>query len=291
MTLADPVTWGESPSLRADLHSHSTVSDGWYEPAELVDIQAAHGTQLVALTDHDTLAGVAHARRRAHELGLGHVVGVEITAAPARGMNHMLAHGVRVDDPPLLALLERNRLMWRAEVHAVLAHLERQGLPRLPELLDLAETALVMPNTVARHTVVTGLAGHDDIWDEIRRGLPPTSDPMYARMPGPQEVAEVVHGAGGLVVWAHPGQSEDPEPMRAAVAAFDGIEVYTPRHDDATVAELLRLCAAHDLPATSGNDFHGYLDRDYRPIAVALERRYVDRLAERHAGTRGPESP
>jgi 3',5'-nucleoside bisphosphate phosphatase len=269
-------------AIVADLHSHSTVSDGWYEPAQVVALQGTHGVNVVAITDHDTLAGVPAARERALTLGLGYVVAAEITAAPPRGMNHLLAHGVAGDNPDLGDLLARNRRIWRAEVTTILVHVRRQGLDLPPTLEAISDLPMVMPNTVARELIRSGRVRHDDIWAEIHRALPSVPASVYRHMPGPLEIAEVVHSAGGLVVWAHPGQSEDPDPMRQALRHFDAVEVYTPRHDRRTVAELEAMCHEQDLPASTGVDFHGYPDR-YRPPPVPLDRRYLDLLWQRIA--------
>lgn len=278
----------------ADLHAHSSVSDGWYPPTRVVDLLAAHRVRLVALTDHDTLDGVAAAAARALDHGVGFVVGVEITVAPRDGMNHVLAHGVRRDDSALAALLTRNRRVWRAESLAVLARLREVGL-RLrdrPEYDDPAR--LLMPHMIARDAVRQGRVRHAEIWrliDQARAAVPAR---VYAALPDPAETVATVHGAGGLAVWAHPGRSADPTAMFRSVRAFDGVEVYTPRHSPAEVAELVRLCARHDLPATPGRDFHGY--PRYTPPPDVLDARYLELLADRicwpgPAVEAGPDRP
>jgi predicted metal-dependent phosphoesterase TrpH len=263
----------------ADLHAHSTVSDGWHGPRHVVDLQAAHGVQLAALTDHDTFAGVEAAHRQAALRGIRFVVGAEITAAPPRANNHLLAHGVRTDDTALTQLLRRNVRVWRAEAAAALTRLRAQGidLSDPPELAD--EHTLVMPHSIARTAIRRKLGGHDAVWHQIDEALRHVPRRVYTAMPAPAEIAEAVHGAGGLVVWAHPGRSGVPADMLAALDHFDAVEVYTPRHSPEVVAELERLCANRNLPTTTGCDFHGY--PGYARPRRDLDPAYLDLLLQR----------
>ena len=265
----------------ADLHSHSTCSDGWHEPVDLVDIQVSHGVELVALTDHDTLAGVAAARDRALRHGVGHVVAVEVTAGPRAAMNHLLAHGIRADDVGLSTLLAGNLQIWRAETLIVLDRLRQAGLAVPDDPCFDDPGTLCMPNTLARKVVRAGLAEHDDVWAEIRRARAHVPDSVFDGLPGPAEVADAVHGAGGLVVWAHPGQSESREVMMAARQHFDAIEVHTPRHSEAEIAELTALCASEGIATTTGRDFHGHIDRHYKRPPVDLDPAYLAALGDR----------
>lgn len=265
--------------LYADLHAHSRASDGWSNPADVVALQAAHGVGLVSLTDHDTFAATAVAANKAAQLGIAYVAGVEITAAPPRRMNHLLAHGVRTDDPGLGALLDRNRTIWRREALAVRDHLRDRGF-RVPDDQRYDDTdAMVMPHTLARDLIRTGVARHAEIWAEIDTALARLPTAAYAAMPEPPEIAEAVHGAGGLLVWAHPGQCMDAERMRSAARYFDALEVFTPRHSRAVAAELQQFCADIGKPYTTGWDFHGY--PRYRLPPVPLDPAYVELLADR----------
>ncbi|HEU5160814.1 MAG TPA: PHP domain-containing protein [Streptosporangiaceae bacterium] len=265
--------------MYADLHAHSLMSDGWYGPAEVVDMQAAHGVGLVALTDHDTFAGVARARDRAVERGLAFVVGVEITVGAPGHMHHLLAHGPRPDDPALADLLAGNRRVRRAEALAVQAHLRRAGMALPDDPVYDDPDAVVMPHTLARAAIRARLARHDAVWAEIKIALARLPAKVYAAMPDPVTVAEAVHGAGGLLVWAHPALSRDAAAMRGRLPLFDAVEVLTPRHDAAQTAALQALCLRTGKPATTGRDFHGY-PRYERP-PVPLDPAYLRMLGDR----------
>ncbi|MFI7080179.1 PHP domain-containing protein [Micromonospora sp. NPDC049903] len=279
----------EPTGVIADLHGHSRLSDGWNRPAELVTVQARAGVELVSLTDHDTLTGTAAAAARAAELGLSYVVGVEITAAPVRHDNHLLAHGVRADDPDLAALLATNRRIWRRDALAARAALREAGLTVPDSAAYDDSAALVMPHSVARDVIRTGRATHPQVWQVIDDALARQPPEAYAGMPEPVEIAEVVHHAGGLLVWAHPGRSRSPERMRAVLPLLDAIEVHTPRHDSHATAEWAALCAETGIPACTGRDHHGY--PRYQPPPVPLDARYLQRLADRIVRPDGPVPP
>lgn len=265
--------------FRADLHTHSRVSDGWNRPAEVITVQARAGVGLVSLTDHDTMAGTAVAAARAAELGLSYVVGVEITAAPPRHDNHLLAHGVRADDPDLAALLRRNRAIWRHDALAARDALREAGLAVPDSAAYEDPDALVMPHSVARDVIRAGAATFRQVWVVIDAALARQPAETYAAMPGPTEIAEVVHTAGGLLAWAHPGRSRSPESMWAALPVLDAIEVHTPWHDAAATARWAVICAEAGKAYTTGRDHHGY--PQYQPPPVPPDPRYLELLGDR----------
>ena len=95
--------------MLADLHMHSTVSDGWKDPDEVAHLAADGGVQVMALSDHDSFYGVLRARRTAHGRGLGYVTAIEITTYPPLQFRHILGHGVDMQNPVLRSLIGRNQ--------------------------------------------------------------------------------------------------------------------------------------------------------------------------------------
>src|SRR5918911_1787439 len=116
--------------MLADLHMHSTISDGWREPEEVVELAAAHGVELMALSDHDSFYGVERARNVALSRGIGYLVAVEVTTYPGPQMRHILGHGVDMENRQLLALLHRNQQMLRRQTVAWIDCLEERGIGR-----------------------------------------------------------------------------------------------------------------------------------------------------------------
>src|SRR2546428_7195279 len=114
--------------MLADLHMHSTVSDGWSDPDEGAHLAADHGVRVMALTDHDSFYGVVRARAAAHRRGLGYVTGVEVSTYPPLQVRHILGHGVARDHPQLLAVLPRTQEVLPTQTQAWIQVLRERGL-------------------------------------------------------------------------------------------------------------------------------------------------------------------
>src|SRR5438132_1136466 len=108
---------------------HSTVSDGWRDPDEVAHLAADRGVRVMALTDHDTFRGVDRARSVAHRRGLGYVRALEVTTFPPNQMRHILGHGVDLNHPRLLALLDRTQGVFRRQTEAWIEVLREEVLP------------------------------------------------------------------------------------------------------------------------------------------------------------------
>src|SRR6202022_2540810 len=119
---------GRLKAVLADLHMHSTVSDGWRDPDEVAHLAADHGVRVMALTDHDTFYGVGRARAVAHRRGLGYVTALEVTTYPPNQMRHILGHGVDPNHPQLLAILNRTQRVLRKQTEAWIQVLNEQGI-------------------------------------------------------------------------------------------------------------------------------------------------------------------
>src|SRR3979411_71190 len=114
--------------MLADLHMHSTVSDGWRDPDEVAHLAADHGVRVMALTDHDTFYGVGRARAVAHRRGLGYVTALAGTTHPPNQMRHILGHGVDPNHPQLLAILDRTQGVFRKQTEAWSRVLDEKGI-------------------------------------------------------------------------------------------------------------------------------------------------------------------
>ena len=107
---------------------HSTVSDGWRDPDEVANLAADRGVRVMALTDHDTFLGVSRARAVAHTRGLGYVPALEVTTYPPNQLRHILGHGVDINHPQLLAMLQRTQSVFRRQTEAWIRVLREQGI-------------------------------------------------------------------------------------------------------------------------------------------------------------------
>lgn len=273
-----------------DLHLHTTASDGRCTPRELVDRARAAGVSIMALTDHDTMAGVADVRQHAEAAGILAIPGIEITAVEAGRDVHMLGYFLDPDDPALGEFLTAQRATRIARIEAIGERLAALGMPvDVRPLLDEARRqtgrSIGRPK-VARAMIEAGyVADHREAFDKwLARGCPAFVERTGA---SPEDVVAIVHRAGGLMSLAHPGRTRMDDRIPALVAAgLDAIEVYHSDHDQTTVACYAAMAQQLGVLVTGGSDFHGDPTHGLEPGAAALPRDDWDRLfaaRERHA--------
>jgi len=265
----------------ADLHMHSTVSDGWRDPNEVAHLAADRGVRIMALTDHDTFQGVDRARSVAHRRGLGYVRALEVTTYPPNQMRHILGHGVDVKHPRLLALLDRTQGVFRRQSEAWIAVLHEQGIGEDLQLGALAERPTLMPGAVLKVILQHGVMTEKDAWESVRRAVDFMPPEFYAPIPSPKEAVEAIHAAGGLAVHAHPGSVPDQDLMKEVLPLVDGLEVYTRRHKPEQIPVYEELARRHGLLMTVGSDYHGFNGDDYEAPRKLIDIRYLEKLGSR----------
>jgi predicted metal-dependent phosphoesterase TrpH len=256
-----------------DLHTHSTVSDGSEPPARIVELAAAAGCSALALTDHDSLAGLDEAGRVAADLGVRLVPGCEVSCrkpSPPRGAPriegsvHVLVYFVEAGDGPLQRELVKLREDRAVRNRELAARLEELGTRVTFEdvVAEAGDEAGVGRPHFARALVKAGAA--EDIDDAFDRWLA-DGRPGYvpkARL-DPPDVARLAHESGGVAVLAHPlstGLSfPHLERMVAELAegGLDGIEAVYASYAPDQRANLRRMATRTGLVATGGSDFHG----------------------------------
>lgn len=262
-------------AVRIDLHTHSDVSDGTDAPAVVMRAAAEAGLDVVALTDHDTFAGLAEAEAAASGLGLGFVPGMEMSTERLGASVHLLAYGCDLEDAALLAELATVREGRTSRLPAILAKLAGLGMPitEADVLVHSAgATSLGRPH-VADALVAAGYVPYRD--EAFRHWLYDGGPAWVDRYTTPLERAiELVHAAGGVAVLAHPwgrGRREVlPEEYLeelVAVHGLDGFEADHTDHDDDARTDLHALAARLDVLALGSSDHHGEGKRD-NPLGV-----------------------
>ncbi len=269
---------GRLSVVLADLHMHSTVSDGWRDPNEVAHLAADRGVRIMALTDHDTFQGVDRARSVAHRRGLGYVRALEVTTYPPNQMRHVLGHGVDVKHPRLLALLDRTQGVFRRQSEAWIAVLHEQGIGEDLQLGALAERPTLMPGAVLKVILQHGVMTEKDAWESVRRAVDFMPPEFYAPIPSPKEAVEAIHAAGGLAVHAHPGSVPDQDLMKEVLPLVDGLEVYTRRHKPEQIPVYEELARRHGLLMPVGSDYHGFNGDDYEAPRKLIDIRYLEKL-------------
>ncbi len=252
---------------RVDLHTHSRRSDGVMEPMALVQAAAAAGVRVLALSDHDTLAGARElCRPGAPELPLELVPGVEINSVATgiddlwEGELHILGLGVDPDDDEFEAALERQRQSRSVRFAMMLARLRELGLP-----VDLQADrfALEPGSSLGRPQVARMLveAGHAPSVDAAMQELLARGRPAYIPRHGlgPRDAIAAIRAGGGLPTLAHFADAPERRSLVADLVAIGlgGLEVHYRHFDADSVAEMAALASEQRLVPTGGSDYHG----------------------------------
>lgn len=243
-----------------DLHMHSTASDGSRPPADVVRAAKRAALGAIALTDHDTVAGLDEARRTGDELGVRVVAGVELSAVEGDTETHLLGLHLR-DTTVLERALGELRGMRERRARRIVERLEAAGVHITIDavLAQAADGAVGRPH-VARALIAEGWAV--DSRDAFDRYLG-AGRPAYVgkEQLGMREAIGMIHDAGGLAVLAHPAGSGTRERLQTLSAlGLDGVEVKHPSHSPADTSRLAALARELDLVPSGGSDWHGAAD-------------------------------
>ncbi len=244
--------------MRIDLHTHTTASDGFLPPATLVQAVRAAGVEVLGVTDHDTVGGLAEVEGHARDAGVRLVPGIELSAYWRQVELHILGYFLDPTDLALSAFLGRTREARLERLHAMISRLFRLGLSvSTEEVLAEAQRGTVGRPHLARVLVRHGFVGSTD--EAFDRYLA-TDRPAFVPRPDVSvaDAIGVIHAAGGIASLAHPGLHDRDDALPDLLAAgLDAIEVYHPNHTPPKTARYRRLAAARGLLVTGGSDFHG----------------------------------
>ena len=246
-----------APTGFVDLHMHSTASDGSRAPGDVVREARRVGLAAIALTDHDTLDGLAEAERVGAELGVRIVRGIELSAVENDVETHIL--GLHLTDThEMEAALVALREMRRTRAERIVARLNELGVRiELSSVLDQAAGGAIGRPHIARAMIAEGWAV--DFRDAFERYLG-NGKPAFV-MKDRLAVADaisLIHRAGGLAVLAHPSHGGTRERVEAFVReGIDGLEVRHPSHSSEDVARLGALVEHFSLIPSGGSDWHG----------------------------------
>lgn len=247
--------------VRADLHLHTTASDGTWSPERLIaEVQRA-GIGLFAVTDHDSLGSLTEAAERVRGSGLRLLPGVELSARLNGQLYHLLAYGFDPMGPELTAFVAANGARLAGAGDDAVQMLSEAGYP-------------ISLDDYAAYTWERGRGGWKSLNFLIDQGICQDVRAYFDRVfagelahpqpefPSPEEVIAVARRAGGVVILAHPGalfyNGVDEDLLdQLAEMGIDGVECYSFHHDDATTRRLLEYSHRRDLLITGGSDCHG----------------------------------
>lgn len=267
-----------SSSSYADFHAHTTASDGTATPTELVRSARDAGLTYLAVTDHDTTAGVAEALRVGQEIGVKILPGVELSAEGPPGKCHLLGLGIDPSYAPLNDTLRALSEARRVRNDKMAARLRSLGVP-----ITLEEVTAVAPPGAnvgrphfAQVLVDKGIVSDKD--EAFRRYLADDRPGHVEKETlSPADSIALIHAAGGLCFIAHPGllklaQHETYETRLRALKllGMDGLEAYYSSYSPAETDRFVRLAAKLDLLVTGGSDYHG-ANKPGVPLGIVLD--------------------
>jgi predicted metal-dependent phosphoesterase TrpH len=243
-----------------DLHMHSTASDGSRAPGDVVREAKRIGLSAIALTDHDTLDGLTEAEAVGRELGIRVVRGVELSAVEGDVETHIL--GLHLGEATELeAQLVALRDMRRTRAERIVAKLNDLGVRiEFASVLEQSAGGAIGRPHVARAMIAEGWAV--DFRDAFERYLG-NGKPAYVTKDrlAVRDAIELIHGAGGIAVLAHPSSGGTRERIEAFVReGIDGVEVRHPSHSSEDIARLGALVEHFSLVPSGGSDWHGATD-------------------------------
>jgi predicted metal-dependent phosphoesterase TrpH len=242
-----------------DLHTHSLRSDGALSPADLVKRAASRGVKIQALSDHDTLAGVAEAAATGRELGVRIIPATELNTESEWGDAHVLGYFIDPADSEL-----EERLRWLRQNRGRRIELMVEKLNALGYAVDLARVlAIAQGGALGRPHLAQALfeKGYVRSYDEAFGTLIAKDSPAYVARVGldPFEAVTLVRTHGGVPSLAHPGTVVGLDELLPKLVAVGlaGIEAYYGEHSPQMTARCLDRARDLDLVPTGGSDFHG----------------------------------
>jgi len=269
-----------------DLHVHSNASDGEYSPADVVSRAVATDLSAIALTDHDTIDGVAAATAAGKQSGLRVVAGCEFSVGVSWGEMHLLGYFLPLDDPDLQRFLEDQRTKRVRRAHAIVKRLDRAGAPiEVGAVMAEADGGAVGRPHVARVLVKEGFVS--DVNSAFSKFLADRRPAFVAKeLPSLAEVTALVRAVGGVTSAAH-------LKMRASKVILtelkrqgvDAVEVLHPAHNDSIAARLDALASNAGMLVTGGSDWHGddTLGYDRAPMgSMNVPEMWLENIEELH---------
>jgi len=263
----------------ADLHMHTSFSDGTFSPEEMVANGQRHGLSAMALTDHDTVEGCARMNEACGKLGIEFINGTELTAELDGIELHLLAYFVDIQNQKLLVEIAEFQRVRQERIYEMVARINKLNVPLQAEaVFKIANCRSPGRPHVGRALVQGGFCVNmDEAFDRFLKKHRPAYVPK-AKMSALHGI-ELIHGAGGLAVMAHPALNQSDNIIPKLVdAGVDGIECFHTKHSPADSKHYLGIASRYNLLITGGSDCHGMSKG--RPLmgTVKIDYMYVEKM-------------
>jgi hypothetical protein len=248
---------------RIDLHTHSSASDGSCTPTQLIEAAAAAGLSAVALTDHDTMAGVPEAMEAAKVCGIECIPGIELSAVWGDGDIHIVGLFLDPKDPILSARLNHFQELRDGRNLKMVQKMQAAGIDiSLEKLRKTDGDAVITRGNLARYLLRIGYVA--SIQEAFEKYLSPGMA-FFVPKTGvtPEDAVKAICDGGGRAILAHPLLYHfSPSELETCVNllksyGLSGIETYYSSYTDADMRDMKRFADRHQLLYSGGSDFHG----------------------------------
>lgn len=257
--------------MNADLHIHTTASDGALTPSQVVRLAQKETLRGIAITDHDAIEGIEEALKEGELINLKVVPGIEVSTQLEQEEIHILGYFIDYQADFLQSKLNELRMERIMRNKKIIKKLNDLGYKlEWEEVLALAGNG-----SVGRPHIALALQnrGYIQTMEEAFHKLLNRGAPAFVprKKLTPKEGIEMIHRAKGVAVLAHPGLLKDKSLAKSLVPlGLDGIEVFYPLHSGEDVSLFKSLCKSYGLIATGGSDFHGMGSESKTKIGAAL---------------------
>ena len=244
--------------MPADLHIHTTFSDGTDTPEKVVELAKAAGLTAIAITDHDGIAGIEPAVKKGREIGVEVIPGIELTSEIPGAEIHILGYFIDIHAPLLLQAIAKIQDGRKDRIYKICEKLKELGIDIAPEEVfeEAGHLAAGRPH-VARVLMAKGIVNNfKEAFIKYLDSRGPAYVPHYKL--SPEEAIKLVISAAGIPVFGHPAVSDvDQIIPELTVAGIAGIEVYYSGHSQSETEHYRNLAEKFGLLVTGGSDYHG----------------------------------
>ncbi len=245
---------------KVDLHTHTTASDGRLEPARLVELASKIGLRAIAITDHDTVAGLSEGVEAGKRYGVEIIPGIELSTEDDGNDIHMLGYFIDFTDRDFIEMLRYFQKIRFERAKKIISKLKELGVEiSIDEVVKISGNAASIGRPhIAQAILNRGYVSDiQEAFDKYIGAEAPAYVPKY-KLPT-IEGTRFIYKAGGVPVIAHPGLSTTPDYVEflARNKHIRGIEVWHPEHTAEQVAIYYRIAERFKLVKTGGSDFHG----------------------------------
>ncbi|MFT4690523.1 MAG: PHP domain-containing protein [Verrucomicrobiia bacterium] len=271
----------------ADLHMHTNFSDGTFTPEELAQRGYDRGLRVLALTDHDTVDGCERMGTACEKLGIEYITATELTAEYDGYEIHLLGYYLDTHNQHFLTKLDAFQKVRQSRIVEMAEALQKVGVPlEADSVFELARCKSPGRPHVARAMVNAGLVQSIDVaFSKYLKKGKAAWVPKFTI--SAVEAIELIHGAGGIAVMAHPGLNRTDEVLPPLIeAGMDGIECFHSRHSTNDCERYESMAEKHGVLITGGSDCHGMNKGQPLIGGIKLPYVYVERMRKRVAERR-----